>query len=74
MNVKIIVGYAHAYACIKHDSISMDVQLDAGHPPEYSLKLSALELRENARKMLRRAEIIEAAITFLANKYGDSKQ
>jgi hypothetical protein len=70
MKVKIIVVSAHAYACIEHESCSMDVQLTAGHHPEYSLAMSAMELRKKANKMLRRAEIMEAAAAYLAGQDG----
>jgi hypothetical protein len=68
MKVKIMVGSAHSYACIEHESCNMDVQLYAGHGPEYSLNMIALDLREKAHKMLHQAEIMEAAAAYLAGQ------
>lgn len=64
MKVKILVG-AHAYACITHATGSMDVQLAAGHSPEFSLAQSARELREKAESMIRRADILDQAAGYL---------
>jgi hypothetical protein len=68
MDVRIIVGSTHAYACISHESRDMDVQLIAGRPPEDSLIQIARDLREKANEMLLRASIMEEAAAYLAGQ------
>jgi len=65
MNVRTIIG-AHAYAVITHDNGTIDVLLEAGHSPEYSLAQAAREMREKAEQINRRAGIIEEAAGWLA--------
>ncbi len=64
MKVKLLIG-THAYASIQYPGGSMDVLLDAGHSPEFSLSRTASELREQAKATIRRAEIIQQAAAYL---------
>lgn len=61
MQVNVIVGASHAYACIKDDEFLMDVQLSAGRSPATSLRESAKECRDKAAAYLKRAERMEHA-------------
>lgn len=61
MNVRILIGAQHAYACIKTDNTSLDVLLSPGRSPAKSLLETAAEMREKAAKLIERAELIEAA-------------
>lgn len=60
MKVRILVG-AQAYACITVSGVSMDVALSPGMGPSKSLRISAKELREKARKDIERADRMEFA-------------
>jgi hypothetical protein len=64
MEVKLLIG-AHAYAHIQYAGGSMDVLLDAGHSPEFSLSRTASELQDKAKAIIRRAEIIQQAAAYL---------
>jgi hypothetical protein len=46
----------------------MDVQLAAGHSPDFSLAKSARELREKAKNLMRQASIMDEAASYLANQ------
>lgn len=61
MNVKVIVGAQHAYACIKTETTSLDVLLSPGRSPAQSLLETATEMREKAAKLIARAELVEQA-------------
>lgn len=65
MNVKIIVGASHAYACISGDTFSMDIQLPGGKSAEADLRLQAAEFRKKAEQMLIRAERCEQAAAII---------
>jgi hypothetical protein len=64
-SVCILVLAEHAYAAISGDAFSMDVQLRAGRSAKKSLTESAAELRQQAARILKRAERMEQAANFL---------
>lgn len=61
MQVKVLVGAQHAYACIKTKGTSLDVLLSPGRSPAKSLQETATEMREKAAKLIARAEMVEQA-------------
>nr|WP_172694149.1 hypothetical protein [Alcaligenes faecalis] len=61
MQVRVIVGAQAAYACISHESGTLDVRLNPGRSARKSMKESAAELREKAAELTRRAALIENA-------------
>lgn len=61
MNVRILVGAKHAYVCIKTPTTSLDVLLKPGKGASKSLRETALEMREEARQRLARADLVEQA-------------
>jgi hypothetical protein len=65
MEVRIFVGAEAAYAFIRTPDQSMDVRLSPGKPAAKSLHDTAIDLREQATKLLQRAEFIERAATVL---------
>jgi hypothetical protein len=65
MSVRILVGAQSAYACIKTETTSLDVQLSAGKSPKTSLGETVKEMREKAERMNKRADLIEAAASQL---------
>lgn len=68
MEVSILIG-SNAYACIKAPTFNMDVLLSPGRSVQQSLRESAAELQEKARKDLQRAErMLEAAIVYEHDK------
>jgi hypothetical protein len=60
MKVRILVG-ANAYACITDGNCSVDVLLSPGKGPAASLRETAAETRERARRDLVRADRYERA-------------
>ena len=69
MKVCILVGAAHAYACIKYKNGTMDVRLEPGRSPARSLRESAISHRIRAAQELHRAEIQERAAAFLEKEH-----
>lgn len=65
LTVKTIVGAEAAYACISTESVSLDVRLAPGKSAFKSLKESAAEMREQAERLIKRAELIEQAAALL---------
>lgn len=59
--VRIMVGAEAAYACITTPTTSLDVRLDPGMSASKAMLRSAKELREQAERLLKRAELIETA-------------
>lgn len=66
MNVKIICGAAHAYACISTDKFSLDVQLPHGKGAADGLRQRAEEFYEQARRYAERAARCEQAAEMVA--------
>lgn len=64
MKVSTIIG-AHAYACIKTDTLSMDIRLNPGRSAHQSLMETAEEWRQKAERLLRNAELAEQAANAL---------
>lgn len=74
MEVRILVGYEAAYACIKTPGVSvMDVRLHAGRSAQKSLRETAKEQREKAARLIRQAELMEAAAVHLDEQKMQSK-
>jgi len=65
LQVRVIVGASHAYACINGNRFSLDVQLNGGQSASSSLRQSAEELRKKAEENILRAERMEAAAKIL---------
>src|SRR5690606_8759331 len=61
MQVRVIVGAQAAYACISHESGTLDVRLNPRRSARKSMKESAAELREKAAELTRRHTLIENA-------------
>jgi len=61
MKTRIIIGAQAAYCCIKTEAVSLDVRLLAGRSAPVSLYQSAMDLREDAERLLKRAHLIEDA-------------
>jgi transposase-like protein len=59
--VKVIVGAQYAYACIKTDRTTLDVQLAAGRSAAQAMREFAAEQREKAQRLLRQADLVDAA-------------
>jgi hypothetical protein len=64
MKVHMIIG-AHAYACIKTETISLDVRLEPGRSAKQSMLESVAEMRAQAERLMCRAELIEQASELL---------
>lgn len=67
MKVRVLVGAAYAYACIKYKNGTMDVRLEPGRSAASSLRESATSHRIRAAQELHRAEIQERAADILEN-------
>ncbi len=65
LSVRVMLGAQSAYACIKTDKTSLDVRLSPGRSAKTSLSETVKEIREKAARMLKRADLIEAAATQL---------
>jgi hypothetical protein len=65
MKVRLLIGAAYAYACIKHKNWTMDVRLEPGRSAHQSLRESATECRIRANRELARAELMEQAAKIL---------
>lgn len=61
MKVRVIIGAHAAYACIETDTTSMDVRLEPGRSPAKSLRETAEEWREKARRLQERANLLSVA-------------
>lgn len=61
LKVKTIVGAQLAYACIELPGYTLDVALQPGKSAANSLAETANENREKALKLLKRAQVMEAA-------------
>jgi hypothetical protein len=61
MNVRILVGASHAYACVETPAYQMDVQLQPGRSAVQSLRETAKSLREDAARLMLRAERCDEA-------------
>jgi hypothetical protein len=71
MEVKVMCGAQYAYACLKAENFSMDVQLSHGKSAEKSLRQSAAEMIEDAqRRMARANRMLQAAAILEAEKAG----
>lgn len=75
MNVRIIVG-ANAYAMIRHGQGSCDILLNPGRSAPRSLRETAAEWREEAKRLMARAAIAEQAAYILAEsaKIGEASK
>jgi hypothetical protein len=71
MDVRILVGAEHAYACIKTRNKSMDIRLDHGVSASTSLRRHAEELRAKAARLLESAVLAELAASKLEGSAGD---
>ena len=67
MKVTITCLAQDAYACIKTETISLDVKLDHGRGASKSLADSASEMRRKAARLIRNAALIEQASTILGD-------
>lgn len=62
MQVRTFIGATAAYACIVADSgTNLDVRLSPGRSAAQSLRETAAEWRADAARIIRRAELAEAA-------------
>lgn len=61
IDVRIMIGAQAAYACITTSTTTLDVRLSSGMSEKKSLSESAIEMRTAAKRLLARAELIEAA-------------
>ena len=68
MNVNILIGAQHAYACIEDGGRQLDVLLSPGHSAAHSLRESVKEMRALIAIHESRADLIERAINFLENE------
>ena len=68
MKVRILVGAAFAYACIKYKNSTMDVRLEPGRSAYQSLRESAIGCWIRANRELARAEVMEKAADMLGNE------
>ena len=65
MKVNVICGAQHAYACIKGDTFSMDVQLAHGKGPAQSLRESAVEIDTRIERLVKQAQRLRHAAQLL---------
>ena len=65
MEVRIIVGAQTAYACIKTDGASLDVQLSPGKSAAQSLREYSYELGVKVARLERQAALVCMAIAKL---------
>lgn len=68
MKVRTIIGAQYAYAVIESPGRCLDVRLEPGRSAAVSLRQSAEELREKARRILQQAETMCEAADFLESK------
>lgn len=61
MRVRTIIGAEAAYACISHQGLILDVRLEPGRSAAQSLRETAEEWREKARRLQDRADLLSVA-------------
>ena len=61
MQVRTFIGASAAYACIATETTSLDIRLNPGRSAAQSLRETAADWRAEAWRILRRAELAEAA-------------
>lgn len=61
MRIRTVIGAEAAYACITYKELSMDVRLEPGRSASQSLRETAEEWREKARRLQERANILSVA-------------
>lgn len=61
MRIRTIIGAEAAYACIQSLHITMDVRLEPGRSAAQSLRETAEEWREKARRLQDRADLLSVA-------------
>lgn len=59
--VRTLIGAQASYACITTSTTTLDVRLSSGMSAKQSLRESASEMRTAAKRLLARADLIEAA-------------
>ena len=70
LTVRLLVG-ANAYACITTPERSLDVLLAPGRGAAQSLRETAREYREQAARLIARAELMDCAADVLTFGHGE---